>query len=211
MKSIRENSKTVFVVLDIFERVALAGLFSYFAWTMGHDWLETGSISSFLLIVSESAVLFFVLIRRFTNEVSARPSDWLVALLGTATPLVVQPTGTSAIVPAAACALLMLLGILVQVAAKLTLRRSFGAVAANRGVKVSGPYRFVRHPMYAGYFLTQIGFLLAHPTLWNAVVYSAAFAFQIWRILAEERVLNHDASYRQFAILVPYRLVPRVY
>ena len=56
-------------------------------------------------------------------------------------------------------------GFVLQLSAKLTLRRSFGVVAANRGVKASGPYRLVRHPMYAGYALTHVGFLLAGPNL----------------------------------------------
>ncbi len=34
---------------------------------------------------------------------------------------------------------------------KVLLGLSFGVVAANRGVKIGGPYSFIRHPMYAGY------------------------------------------------------------
>jgi len=65
--------------------------------------------------------------------------------------------------------------------------------------------------MYAGYFLTQIGFLLANPSLWNLSVYLVAFAIQVLRLLAEERLLNEDAAYRDFASLVPYRLLPKVF
>jgi protein-S-isoprenylcysteine O-methyltransferase Ste14 len=65
--------------------------------------------------------------------------------------------------------------------------------------------------MYAGYVITQIGFLLAHPSLWNASIYAATLVFQIGRILAEERLLSRDSGYREFAALVPSRLVPGVF
>lgn len=197
-------------VLDVIERVVLAVFFSFLTWTFLRDWHETGNISFLILIVSEGSVVAFVLIRRFASDVSMRPGDWLLALLGSTAPLLVQPTGGEGSAPALLCVPLMLAGFAVQIAAKFTLRRSFGAVAANRGVKASGPYRLIRHPMYAGYFMTQIGFLLLNPSAWNTAIYAAGFAFQIGRILAEERVLGHDPKYREFASIVRYRLVPGV-
>src|ERR1700682_5194874 len=56
--------------------------------------------------------------------------------------------------PTLFCGLLITAGVLLQIYAKLTLRRSFGIIAANRGVMTSGPYRVVRHPMYAAYLLS---------------------------------------------------------
>jgi protein-S-isoprenylcysteine O-methyltransferase Ste14 len=103
----------------------------------------------------------------------------------------------------AVCGFLMVVGLCLNTAAKLTLRRSFGVVAANRGVKVSGPYRLIRHPMYAGYALTQIGFLLSGPTLWNFTIYALAFSIQIARIRAEERILNNDPAYSAMSALPP--------
>jgi protein-S-isoprenylcysteine O-methyltransferase Ste14 len=104
-------------------------------------------------------------------------------------------------------ALLALGGFALQITAKLTLRRSFGIVAANRGVKVNGPYRIVRHPMYAGYVMTHIGFVLHNPSLWNVSIYTLGFGFQLARILAEERILLQDRDYRDFAARTPYRLL----
>ena len=91
------------------------------------------------------------------------------------------------------------------------MRRSFGVVAANRGVKASGPYAFVRHPMYAGYALTHIGFLLAGPALWNLAIYGATLAIAVRRILAEERVLMADPAYRALAEKTRYRLLPFIF
>jgi protein-S-isoprenylcysteine O-methyltransferase Ste14 len=138
--------------------------------------------------------------------------DWIVAVLGTTAPLLVRPSGDQALVSVLyVCVPLMLAGFFLQFAAKLTLARSFGVVAANRGVKIDGPYRILRHPMYAGYLLTQIAFLLNEPSVWNAAVYSVALALQVCRILAEERVLNRDPAYRKFVAAVPYRLAPGIF
>ncbi len=43
------------------------------------------------------------------------------------------------------------------------------------------------------------------------LVYGFAFAMQLLRINAEERVLRQDSAYSAFAKAVPYRLMPRIY
>ena len=200
------------LVLDLVERAVIAIFFSVMAWSFLVSWQQTGNIVSLILLLSESSVVLFIVIRRSTGDVSVRPIDWLVAVLGTTAPLLVRPTGGGdALASLYVCVPLMLTGLALQIAAKLTLRRSFGVVAANRGVKVTGPYRLVRHPMYAGYLMTQLAFLLINPSAWNLAVYSFATALQIGRIMAEEQVLGSDPSYRAFAAVVPSRLVPRVF
>jgi protein-S-isoprenylcysteine O-methyltransferase Ste14 len=199
------------VALDLIERAAVAVFFGAMACSLLTSWQDSGNIVSLVLLLSESSVVVFVVIRRYTSDVSVQPLDWLIALLGTTAPLLVRPTGGAPLVPLSVCAPLMLAGMVLQVAAKFALSRSFGVVAANRGVKIGGPYRLVRHPMYAGYVMTQIAFLLTNPSAWNAAVYGFALACQIGRILAEERVLVRDPSYRAFASAVPYRLVPRIF
>jgi protein-S-isoprenylcysteine O-methyltransferase Ste14 len=199
------------VALDLIERAAVAVFFGAMACSLLTSWQDSGNIVSLVLLLSESSVVVFVVIRRYTSDVSVQPLDWLIALLGTTAPLLVRPTGGEPLVPLSVCVPLMLAGMVLQVAAKFALSRSFGVVAANRGVKIGGPYRLVRHPMYAGYVMTQIAFLLTNPSAWNAAVYGFALACQIGRILAEERVLVRDPSYRAFASAVPYRLVPRIF
>jgi protein-S-isoprenylcysteine O-methyltransferase Ste14 len=200
------------LALDLVERTALAIFFSAMVWSFSRSWYETGNVISLMLIGSEGTVVAFLLIRRFTSEISLRPMDWIVALLGTTAPLLVRPTDNEPLVSIFyVCVPLMLAGFTLQIAAKLILARSFGVVPANRGVKVDGPYRILRHPMYAGYLLTQIAYVLNDPSFWNASVYSVALGLQISRILAEERVLNCDPAYREFALAVPYRLAPGIF
>ena len=197
--------------LDMVERVVVASGLFVLAWRYIPVILETASLISILLLASEAMVVVFVLFRRRTQNISVRPGDWLVGLLGTTAPLLAIPYSGTALVPAGLVGVLMVLAFVLQLSAKLTLRRSFGVVAANRGVKISGPYRLVRHPMYAGYILTHIAILLAGPNLWNVLVYGFAFAMQLLRITAEERILSQDSAYGTFALAVPYRLLPHVY
>jgi protein-S-isoprenylcysteine O-methyltransferase Ste14 len=102
---------------------------------------------------------------------------------GSITPLLIKPAAEAPLLPPAICLSAIIVGLCTQVCAKFVLGRSFGMVAANRGVKIAGPYRFIRHPMYAGYTITHIGLLLAMPSLLNAALYALALAFQVIRTL----------------------------
>lgn len=99
-------------------------------------------------------------------------------------------------------------GWVIHLTAKLTLRRSFGVVAANRGLKTSGIYALVRHPMYLGYFISHVGLVLAVPSVWNLIIYGLTWTCLIVRIKSEERVLAKEAEYQAYRAKVRYRLIP---
>ena len=88
------------------------------------------------------------------------------------------------------------------------LGRSFGIVAAHRGIQTRGLYRYVRHPIYAAYLLAFGGFVLAHPSLFNSMVLLVWAGIQIARIRAEERLLSTDPYYAAYAQRVRHRLIP---
>lgn len=162
------------------------------------------------LLVSELLAVIFILLRRPAQRIDVSPYAALVAFVGTAAPLLVIAPGHGWL-PANVGTALMMLGLLLNISAKLALNRSFGLAAANRGVKRAGPYRLLRHPMYAGYAMTQMVFLLLNPCLRNLCVYLIAWSIQILRIRAEERILQEDPVYREYAGQVRFRLVPGVY
>lgn len=196
---------------DLVEKIVVVLLLGTLAARMIPATLADGHYQNWLLLLAEGCVALFVLFRRGTTNISLRPGDWLLGFAGTFVALLVMPASDKAFAPVALCSLLMIAGLLIQLSAKFTLRRSFGVIAANRGVKASGPYRFVRHPMYAGYTLTHIGFLLSGPTWWNCLIYGVVLALNIGRIVAEERVLLADPAYQQVCAKVRYRLFPFIY
>ena len=192
-------------LLDGVERIAVVALYALlvhrFVGDLGH---KPGNI---LLIVSEGLIAIMVLFRRSTADITLRPIDWLTGVLGTALPMLVQPAAGGSV----GGAVLMLAGLVISFGAKLSLRRSFGIIAANRGVKRSGLYAVVRHPMYLGYVITYIGVIVLNPSFWNAALLSAWLFFEVMRIFAEERILMQDAAYREHATKVKFRLVPGIW
>ena len=163
-----------------------------------------------IVVVHEALTVFFILTRRAATQLTGRLTDWIAAFLGTGLPLLVRPGGHAFLDPLVG-ATLMTGGFLLALWALLILRRSFGLAAANRGVVRGGPYRFVRHPIYLGYLCAHLGFFLNNPLWWNASVYLAGTGFQIYRILAEERVLTDDPAYAAFRDKTRWRLIPGVF
>lgn len=197
--------------LDVLERVIYVVIFARFAVLTIQHLLLTPSIETFLMPISEVLPCVLIVFRKPSKALSTRPTDWLFAMAGTIAPLLIKPAAVAPLLPPAICLSIIIGGIFIQVTAKVVLGRSFGVVAANRGVKIAGPYRIVRHPMYAGYTITHIGLLLSMPSLLNATLYALAFAFQVVRILREETVLMQSEDYRDFGSRVRYRLLPGVF
>jgi protein-S-isoprenylcysteine O-methyltransferase Ste14 len=102
-------------------------------------------------------------------------------------------------------------GLLIVIAGKLTLGRSFGIVPANRGVVTAGPYALVRHPIYFGYLLTHIAFVAANPTLSNMLIITIADAALVGRALREEQTLEKDERYQAYCRRVSWHVVPGVF
>jgi protein-S-isoprenylcysteine O-methyltransferase Ste14 len=168
-------------------------------------------IASLLLLPSEGLAVVFLLIRRRTSQMSRHVGEWLLAVSATSAPLLVSGGTGFSLVPPAVGGMVLLIGMIIQVHAKITLGRSFGCVPAHRGLKLAGPYRFVRHPMYAGYLISHLAFLAINPTLWNLGVYAFCYGVQIPRLLAEERLLSADPNYCAYRARVRYRLIPGVF
>ncbi len=199
-------------VLDLVERLAILAMFLAFAWRNLTAHGLAGPWVNWIVVVSEALPAGLVMIRRPSVRVSRRPRDWAIAFAATIGPLLATPSSAHPpLGPAAPAVAVMLLGLLLQLGAKLTLLRSFGIVPANHGVKTGGPYRYVRHPMYFGYLSVHLSFLFLVPCAWNLLVYAGAFSLQVARILAEERVLGEDPGYRTYRDLVRWRLVPGVF
>ncbi|MGH6785500.1 MAG: methyltransferase family protein, partial [Novosphingobium sp.] len=194
-------------VLDRAEQVTIVVLWAWMAWRVFHS----ANPLAPLALLSETAVVIFVLIRRPTQAITQRLGDWLLAVTATAAPLLIVAAESNSTVLVKIGVALMLLGNCFQAWAKLVLRRSFGIAAANRGVKVSGPYKFVRHPMYAGYLVVHIGLLALMPAAFNVLIYGIGWWAQILRLQAEERLLGDDPAYRAYAEQVRWRLIPGVF
>lgn len=194
-------------VIDRLEQFVVFALYAVLAYRVFHS----DNPFRWLLLTSESAVVIFVAIRRPTERLSFVFGEWLVAFSATAATLLVVPVTDRIPALAPLGVTLFAVGALLQVAAKFALNRSFGVAPANRGIKRNGPYRFVRHPMYAGYFINNVGLLMLMPAFTNLAVYLIAWTAQVLRVLAEERLLTQDPDYRAYAAEVRWRVIPGVF
>jgi hypothetical protein len=132
------------VVLDIIERVFLLILYGRFAVRMILSLDASPNLATLLLIVSEGLPIIIIAVRGWSNTISDKPFDWVLAFMGATVPLLSAPGNASAVIPQQFAVLIMLTGTFVQISAKVILWRSFGIVPANRGLKIAGPYRFIR-------------------------------------------------------------------
>ncbi len=166
----------------------------------------TGSINTLGLLVVNALFVIMYVTRRDATAISTAPGLWLLAFTGTTFPLLMRPTDAAEF--AAVGNTLQMLGIGLIVAALFSLRRSFGVVPANRGVRVGGLYRIVRHPLYAAELLSLLGAVLANPSMRNALLWVTGCGLQFFRARAEEGFLSADALYRSYRERVRYRLIP---
>jgi protein-S-isoprenylcysteine O-methyltransferase Ste14 len=107
--------------------------------------------------------------------------------------------------------------VLVTLAAGLSLfslfviGRFFGVRPALRGLATSGPYRFVRHPMYFSYVLSDIGYNLQEWNFVTLLLVLVGWMSLVYRIHAEERLLSQHAEWLAYVASVQYRLLPGIW
>jgi protein-S-isoprenylcysteine O-methyltransferase Ste14 len=184
---------------------------AYFCYLHVSRVLGDGVYTSVPFAIEQALLTGMFLFRRRSTATSSRPLDWTIAALGGWLPLIVQPHDSFSAAFAATGLGLQGIGLTITCVSFVCLGRSFGIVAANRGLKSGGPYRLVRHPIYLGHTLTITGFLLANFSAFNLVVYLVVCVSQLARIRAEERILIATSDYESYRVGVRWRLLPGVY
>jgi protein-S-isoprenylcysteine O-methyltransferase Ste14 len=197
---------------DLIARASIGALFTLLSINLLGDFLRTGRVTGLLLLVGESLVVILTIVRRRAIAVDRSAAAAVLTTVSLAGPALLRAVEAgAALAPDRMTAVLSGIGLLLVVIGKMALGRSFGVVPANRGVVVRGPYALVRHPIYTGYLITHIGFLMANPSVWNVSVLAIADAALIGRALMEERVLRADTAYQHYCERVGWHLVPGVF
>jgi protein-S-isoprenylcysteine O-methyltransferase Ste14 len=82
----------------------------------------------------------------------------------------------------------------------------------DQSVVSTGPYRYVRHPMYASMFLFFPAAALLLGSWWGLLLCAVLLGLLVWRIPLEEGMLENGlAGYEEYERNVRYRLIPRVW
>jgi protein-S-isoprenylcysteine O-methyltransferase Ste14 len=196
---------------DLLARAIVAGLFLLLSINLLGDFIRTQRMTGLLLLVSESLVVVLTLLRRRASTVDTSVGAAIVTGISLVGPILLRTSHDQPLLPDLATVVIAAVGLIVVIAGKVTLGRSFGIAPANRGIVIGGPYMIVRHPIYAGYVLTHVGFACAHPTLWNIVMVILTDAALMIRALYEERVLTRDQMYRMYCRRVAWHVVPGLF
>jgi protein-S-isoprenylcysteine O-methyltransferase Ste14 len=191
---------------------------AYFAKASLAYYLATHRLIGGLFLVEQAWFVLAFLIRRPPRPAAASDGGsrgligtlvpWLLAAGGTFGGLLFRPAGAHPQWGVAAGFALQLVGLVAAIAALLALGRSFGFIAADRGLVTRGPYAVIRHPLYAAYIVIQTGYLLQSISLRNVLVLAGATACNLGRAWAEERVLAAAPGYEHYRQRVRWRLVP---
>ena len=85
-------------------------------------------------------------------------------------------------------------------------------VGAEQKIVTTGPYAFVRHPMYLGALIMLLGVPLALNSLWGLVALIPITLVIIWRLVDEEQFLAKELSgYTNYQNKVKYHLIPFIW
>jgi protein-S-isoprenylcysteine O-methyltransferase Ste14 len=210
----RGNARSAWTPADVADlggRVVIVALFTLMAIRIGSDFFATGRLTGLLLLASETLVVVLTVMRRSTSIIDRSYRARVLTALSILGPMLVSPGSVAGLAPEVLTVMLSAAGLSVVIAGKLSLGRSFGLMPANRGVVSTGLYRIVRHPIYMGYLITHIGFVVANPTLWNVVMIVVADLALMWRAVCEEATLQKDDAYRAYLQVVRWRVVPGIF
>ena len=103
----------------------------------------------------------------------------------------------------------MLAGIPISVVGLLLRAWAAGHLAKDRQLATTGPYAYIRNPLYAGTLLVAAGIVIASRSAWLAIIFVAVFvSVYLPAIELEEQHLNEIfAEYASYAARV-HRFIP---
>jgi len=186
--------------------VLLVLLFALLVASAYHQYATTQSLRSLGILAINTLFLGLFLTRRAATAETQSMPLWLLGVAGTALPLLLRASDGPGLIRLGG--VVQLAGVALVGFGLLSLRRSFAVVPGNRGVRVGGLYRIVRHPIYTAELVALLGAVLASPTLMNWVLWLSECGLQFARARAEEQFLSSDPVYRAYRQRVRYRLIP---
>jgi protein-S-isoprenylcysteine O-methyltransferase Ste14 len=163
-----------------------------------------------VIVVNHLVIVATMVLRTAPVRVTPNPWYWLLAFVATYGGLyapALARTGT-ALVPNGVTDSLSLLALTVLLAARLSLGRSIGFVPAQRIIVTTGAYRFVRHPIYTGIFVSFLSWTLRSYSLRSVAISLIWCTLFIVKSFIEESFLREDPEYTEYLARVRWRWFP---
>lgn len=105
--------------------------------------------------------------------------------------------------------LIMAFGMFFSIYALFVLGKNFSIIPQVRGLVQSGPYRIIRHPLYAGEVISISGIFLVRPSIATMAMFLLIILCQVYRAFQEEVLLNsifpeYEVYRSKTARFIPY-------
>lgn len=149
-------------------------------------------LSALLLVLHRKTARHAPLLQRLTA--------WVSALL----PFAIQINQPVALI----LRVLSMLGVGVAIWTIAALGKSFDVSPADRGLVKHGPYRWLRHPMYASELFSVMVIVAADLSVRNLLVIFMLMATMLLRIRWEEKII---LGYQEYGQQVRSRFIPGVW
>ena len=159
-----------------------------FASVAGYRWHTSGLIFFGLLVVRDLAASWFLISRNPSKERANSRWNEILAYISSAWPFMYVNPLHSLQHAGLVSSVLVIAGFSISTLAVFDLGSSFGVSPANRGIVRSGIYRYVRHPMYSGYAISEFGFIFLNP--YNLFLWIPSVILYFVRTKREDQVLN---------------------
>lgn len=199
-------NKNIFI--DILMRFLATCAIGYFAFNLWKAYIFTNQKLLLLLFIVELFTVCLIIFAKRTNTRDFSLPSILFTIIATFYFFVVYLGQGIELIPNTLAQIIMVCGISWQLISKVYLGRNFGLLPACRNVVTSGPYKIVRHPIYLGYFITHMGYLLGSFSFYNLIIYIILYICQFGRIYYEERTLSYSLEYSSYKLKVKYRFIP---
>lgn len=136
----------------------------------------------------------------------------IAAFVGTYMPWTIAFFGkTDQALPNLASTACVLIGMIMMLITIRHLGRSFSLVPQARNVVQTGPYRWIKHPLYLAEEIAVLGVMLRNPTPLTAVLLVLHIGVQVCRIYYEEDLLRRNCPEYSCYEASRWRLIPHVW
>ncbi len=166
-----------------------------------------------LLVCFYALIIYLYFIRSAASSTTRSYTAKIVAVAATFLPFLIpltsQPLDDTEIILFASA--VSVSGMAMTLYSLGALGKSFSIIPQARTLVQTGPYKFVRHPLYLGELISILGIVLGRFSISAIAIYFLIMALQIYRASQEERLLaGMFPAYASYA-LKKARFLPGIY
>ena len=167
-----------------------------------------------LMVCFNALILILYLLRTRAKSTSKSLAANTIAILGTFLPLLLaylsRPQAIN-LIGIFTADLLVLFGMVFSLYSLSHLGRNFSIIPQARNLIQSGPYKFIRHPLYAGELLCSLGAVLASFSIERFILFLGMVGCQVYRAFEEEKILADVFSEYQNYQARTVRFLPGIF